>query len=108
MSKCVFCFIYYNCIIILLSVTVFVCHNKGNVFLYNKFTSICILETSKTVTFGIILIIIHSCHGTNYNLIIRWMKCKFLIRYGLHSLINMPVPFSRDDLNFLGSDSMQV
>ena len=47
MSKCVFCFIYYNCIIILLSVTVFVCHDKGNVFLYNKFTSICILETSK-------------------------------------------------------------
>ena len=46
-SKCVFCFIYYNCIIILLSVTVFVCHDKGNVFLYNKFTSICILETSK-------------------------------------------------------------
>ena len=45
MSKCVFCFIYYNCIIILLSVTVFVCHDKGNVFLYNKFTSICILET---------------------------------------------------------------
>ena len=46
MSKCVFCFIYYNCMIILLSVTVFVCHDKGNVFLYNKFTSICILETS--------------------------------------------------------------
>ena len=46
-SKCVFCFIYYNCIIILLSVTVFVCHDKGNVFLYNKFTSLCILETSK-------------------------------------------------------------
>ena len=45
-SKCVFCFIYYNCTIILLSVTVFVCHDKGNVF-YNKFTSICILETSK-------------------------------------------------------------
>ena len=36
-------FIYYNCIIILLSVNVFVCHDKGNVFLYNKFTSICIL-----------------------------------------------------------------
>ena len=32
MSKCVFCFIYYNCIIILISVTVFVCHDKGNVF----------------------------------------------------------------------------
>ena len=32
MSKCVFWFIYYNCIIILLSVTVFVCHDKGNVF----------------------------------------------------------------------------
>ena len=32
MSKCVFCFIYYNSIIILLSVTVFVCHDKGNVF----------------------------------------------------------------------------
>ena len=32
MSKCVFCFIYYNCIIILLSVTVFVCNDKGNVF----------------------------------------------------------------------------
>ena len=32
MSKCVFCFIYYNCIIILLSVTVFVCHDKGNGF----------------------------------------------------------------------------
>ena len=47
MSKCVFCFIYYNCIIILLSVTVSVCHDKGNVFLYNKFTSICILETNK-------------------------------------------------------------
>ena len=30
MSKCVFCFIYYNCIIILLSVTVCVCHDKGN------------------------------------------------------------------------------
>ena len=42
----IFCFIYYNCIIILLSVTVFVCHDKGSVFLYNKFTSICILETS--------------------------------------------------------------
>ena len=27
-----FCFIYYNCIIILLSVTVSVCHDKGNVF----------------------------------------------------------------------------
>ena len=26
------CFISYNCIIILLSVTVFVCHDKGNVF----------------------------------------------------------------------------
>ena len=47
-SKCVFCFIYYNCIIRLLSVTVFVCHDKGNgFFLYNKSTSICILETSK-------------------------------------------------------------
>ena len=47
-SKCVFCLIYYNCIIILLSITVFVCHDKGNrflLFLYNKFTSICILET---------------------------------------------------------------
>ena len=32
MSKFVFCFIYYNCIIILLSVTVFVCHDKGNLF----------------------------------------------------------------------------
>ena len=31
MSKCVFCFIYYNCIIILISVTVSVCHDKGNV-----------------------------------------------------------------------------
>ena len=31
-SQCVFYFIYYNCIIILLSVTVFVCHDKGNVF----------------------------------------------------------------------------
>ena len=41
MSKCVFCFIYYNC------VTVSLCHDKGNVFLYNKFTSICILETSE-------------------------------------------------------------
>ena len=45
-SECVFCFIYYDFISILLSVTVFVCHDKGNVF-YNKFTSICILETSK-------------------------------------------------------------
>ena len=36
-----FCFIYYNGIIILLSVTVFVCHDKGIVFLlYNIFTSI--------------------------------------------------------------------
>ena len=34
MSKCVFCFIYYNCIIILLSVTVFVCHDKGNVLFF--------------------------------------------------------------------------
>ena len=32
MSKWVFCFIYYNCIIILLSVTVSVCHDKGNGF----------------------------------------------------------------------------
>ena len=30
---CVFCLIDYNCIIILLSVTVFVCHDKGNGFL---------------------------------------------------------------------------
>ena len=42
-TKCV-CLIDYNCIIILLSVTVFVCHDKVNVFLYNKFTSI--LETT--------------------------------------------------------------
>ena len=48
MSKCVFCLIEYTCIIVLLSVTVFVCHDKGNVFLYNKFTSICIImETTK-------------------------------------------------------------
>ena len=33
MSKCVFCFIYDNCIIILLIVTVFVCHDIDNVFL---------------------------------------------------------------------------
>ena len=46
-GTCVFCFIYYNCIIILLSVIVSVCYDKGNVFLYNKFTSICILETRK-------------------------------------------------------------
>ena len=32
MSKCVFCLVDYNCMIILLSVTVFVCHDKGNVF----------------------------------------------------------------------------
>ena len=32
MSKRVFSLIDYNCIIILLSVTVFVCHDKGNVF----------------------------------------------------------------------------
>ena len=32
MSKCVFCLIDYNRIIILLSVTVFVCHDKGLVF----------------------------------------------------------------------------
>ena len=32
MSKCVFCLIDYNCIIILWDVTVFVCHDKGNVF----------------------------------------------------------------------------
>ena len=32
MSKCLFCLIDYNCIIILLSVNVFVCHDKGNVF----------------------------------------------------------------------------
>ena len=31
-SKCVLCLIDYNCIIILLSVTVFVCHDKSNVF----------------------------------------------------------------------------
>ena len=31
-SECVFCFIYYNCIIILLCVTVFVCHDEDNVF----------------------------------------------------------------------------
>ena len=45
---CVFCLLEYNCIIIFLRVTVFVCNNKGNgflFFLYNKFTSICILET---------------------------------------------------------------
>ena len=49
MSICVFCLIDYNGIIILLSVTAFVCHDKGNVFVYNKFTSIilCILETPK-------------------------------------------------------------
>ena len=41
-SKCVFCLIYNNCI---LSVIVFVCHDKGNVFsfliclLYSKLTS---------------------------------------------------------------------
>ena len=29
---CVFCLINYNCIVILQSVTVFVCHDKGNVF----------------------------------------------------------------------------
>ena len=46
------CFLFsiFNCIIILLSVTVFVCHDKGNscviIYLHNKFTSICILETS--------------------------------------------------------------
>ena len=34
-------------IIILLSVIVSVCYDKGNVFLYNKFTGICILETRK-------------------------------------------------------------
>ena len=45
-SKCVFGFIYYNYISVLLSVTVFVCHDKGNVFFNNKLTSICILETS--------------------------------------------------------------
>ena len=50
MSKCVFCLVDYNCMIILLSVTVFVCHDKGNgFFLYNKFTSICILETREKV-----------------------------------------------------------
>ena len=27
----------------------FVCHDKGNVFFYNKFTSICILETSNSI-----------------------------------------------------------
>ena len=27
-----FCLVDYNCMIILLSVTVFVCHDKGNVF----------------------------------------------------------------------------
>ena len=32
MSKCVFCLVDYNCMIILLSVTVFVCHDKGNGF----------------------------------------------------------------------------
>ena len=49
MAKCVFCLIDYNCIIILLSVTVFVCHDKGNVFWYNKVTSIStIQETSIT------------------------------------------------------------
>ena len=50
-SICVFCLIDYNCIIILLSVTVFVCHDKGNgffFFLYNKFTSICILEKTES------------------------------------------------------------
>ena len=34
---------------VLLSVTVFVCHDKGNVFLYNKFTSICILEKNEKI-----------------------------------------------------------
>ena len=52
MSKCVFCLVDYNCMIILLSVTVFVCHDKGNgFFLYNKFTSICILETRKKLIY---------------------------------------------------------
>ena len=47
-SKCVFCLIDYNCIIILLSVTVFVCHDKGNVF-FGIINSpvLCILETLK-------------------------------------------------------------
>ena len=59
MSKCVFCFIYYNCIIILLSVIVFVCHDKGNVFLYNKFTSICKLETSNMfLCLGVVVILL--------------------------------------------------
>ena len=31
-QMCFLLYIYYNCIIILLSVTVFVCHEKGNVF----------------------------------------------------------------------------
>ena len=37
-----FCLTHYNCIIILLSVTVFVCHANGiiYIFLYNKFTSL--------------------------------------------------------------------
>ena len=42
-----FCLIDYNCIIVLLKIAVFVCHDKGNVFLHNKFTSICIAETTK-------------------------------------------------------------
>ena len=50
-QMCFLCPIDHNCIIILLSVTMFVCHDKGNRFSYffvcNKFTSICILETNK-------------------------------------------------------------
>ena len=43
----VFCLIDYNCI---LSVTVFVCHDKGNIFrflVYNKFTSIVYWKQQK-------------------------------------------------------------
>ena len=49
----IFLNIYYNCIIILLIVTVCVCHDKGNVFCCTiNFTSICILETSKNIGKG--------------------------------------------------------
>ena len=60
------------------------------------------------MTLDIILIIIHICHGTNYKLIIRWIKCNIFDKMRITFLINMPVPFSRDSPIFGGYESLQV
>ena len=55
MSKGIFCLIYYNCIIILLSVTVFVCHDKGEVF-FTMNSPVYVLCTLETIFFKYVLI----------------------------------------------------